>query len=187
MRGLLFTEFLEYLETRFGPAQVDGAIEAAALANEGAFTAVDNYPAAEFYRLLAAVATHTGEDADALLVDYGRHMFQVFLSAHPEYFGALHSTAELMDRVEAHIHLEVKKLHPDAKPPRFRLSASDGEGWVLRYYSHRPLHALAHGLLEAASVHFDEAISVRREIASGAQDLQAVFHLMAIETNERAS
>jgi hypothetical protein len=180
MRGLLFTEFLEFVEQRFGPARVEAALDAVEAEHGGAYTAIDNYPARELYELLANVAQAEQADPDALLVEYGRYLFDVFLEGHPDYFGALTSTAQLMERVEDHIHIEVKKLHPDAKPPRFRVESGEG-GWVVRYYSHRPLHAVAHGLMEASGKHFDEPLRIVREVADGAQDLQAVFRLLKLE------
>ncbi|MEM9387255.1 MAG: heme NO-binding domain-containing protein [Pseudomonadota bacterium] len=182
MRGLIFTEFMDYVEARFGLGRVEAVLDAIAASDGGAYTAVDNYPAQELYAMLAAVARQEHEDAEALLVDYGRHLFGVFLTGHPEYFGALQSTAALMERVEDHIHIEVKKLHPDAKPPRFRTQGGNGE-WTVRYYSHRPLHALAHGLMEASAVHFGERLRIVREVADGAQDLQAVFRLLDLSAH----
>ncbi|MEO0974538.1 MAG: heme NO-binding domain-containing protein [Pseudomonadota bacterium] len=178
MRGLLFTEFMDFLEQRFDDVTVDKALEEANPASRGAYTTVDNYPAAELYRILACVASAQLVDADTLLVEYGRHLFKVFLRDHAAYFATIDGTITLMERVQDHIHVEVKKLHPDAKPPRFEVTGDQDTGWTVHYYSHRPLHAVAHGLMQAARTHFSEDIDIVRDVADGAQDLQAVFRLL---------
>jgi hypothetical protein len=177
MRGLLFTEFLEFVDARFGGACVDDLLTAVRTPHGGAYTAVERYPASELYAMLAALAERERADPDRLLVEYGHHLFGALHDAHPDYFANISGTADLMAHVEDHIHIEVKKLHPDAKPPRFRMEGADGR-WTVRYYSHRPLHAVAHGLMEAAGRHFGEQLTIEREIADGAQDLQAVFTLL---------
>ena len=56
MKGLVFTELLEYVEENFGFDVADKIIENAKLENNGAFTQAGNYPFEELVKLVVALS-----------------------------------------------------------------------------------------------------------------------------------
>jgi hypothetical protein len=56
MKGVVFTEFLEMVEGRFGLAMADRIIEAAQLPSSGAYTAVGTYDYTEMVHLVNALS-----------------------------------------------------------------------------------------------------------------------------------
>jgi hypothetical protein len=64
--------------------------------------------------------------------------------------------------IEAVIHVEVRKLYPDAELPVFNVSRPDAQTLVLDYRSPRCLDALAHGLIDACVERFGGGVHVQR-------------------------
>ena len=83
MKGIVFTEFLEMVEQRFGLEMVDRIIDAAALDNDGAYTAVGTYPCRELLQLVGALAAATATPAPKLVRAFGHHLFGRFREAYP--------------------------------------------------------------------------------------------------------
>lgn len=77
MKGLVFTELLEYVENNFGFDMADKIIEEAKLPNNGSFTQAGNYPFEELVRLVVALSKRSNIiEVPKLLEIFGEHMFQ---------------------------------------------------------------------------------------------------------------
>ena len=59
MKGIVFTEFLELVEEKFGIEMVDEIITASNLESGGAYTAVGTYKFVEMINLLTALSART--------------------------------------------------------------------------------------------------------------------------------
>ncbi len=82
MKGMIFTEFLEMVEERFGLATVERILGQAAPENEGAYTSVGNYHHGEMVRLVVALSETSDIPADELLQVFGRWVFLRLFVAH---------------------------------------------------------------------------------------------------------
>jgi len=178
MMGVVFTELLEAAEARYGLAKVDAALTAANTETGGSYTAVARYDHRELVRLLVELSKATGESLGALVQEFARHLLPVFLSRPEASAGGATpgSVFELLDGLEPSIHATVRKLHPDAAPPRFECTR-DGERMVVRYHSHRCLGDFAHAMLTAAAEHFGETINIERRELSDSSDNAVEFVL----------
>lgn len=160
MKGIVFTEFLEMVEDRFSPETADQIIEQANLPSGGAYTAVGTYDHAEIVALVQQLGKETGMDLSALLHAFGKHLFTRFVEGFPHFFEGQENAFDFLAQVEDHIHVEVKKLYPDAELPSV-LAARDGpERMTIVYRSDRAMADLAHGLIEGCVDHFGEAIDI---------------------------
>ena len=56
MKGMIFTEFLEMVENAYGWEVQENIIDAAALPNDGAYTAVGTYDHQELVSLVVALS-----------------------------------------------------------------------------------------------------------------------------------
>ena len=72
-----------------------------------------------------------------------------------------------LERVENVIHVEVKKLYPDAELPSFECTREGPDRVVMVYRSPRRLSDLAAGLIEGCAEHYGEALDVTRDDLSG--------------------
>ena len=77
MKGIVFTEFLDLVEEKFGLEMVDTIISSSDLASKGAYTSVGTYSFSEMLQLLQHLSEKTGLSIDTLLLVYGEHFFGV--------------------------------------------------------------------------------------------------------------
>jgi hypothetical protein len=163
MKGVVFTEFLEMAEARFSLRVLDRVITAANPASRGHYTSVGTYPPAELVSILVELSKETGLAPDQLLKDFGEHLFARFAVGHPAFFSGVTDAFALLKTVEDYIHVEVRKLYPEAELPAIDCR-DDGPGrLILIYRSPRRLADLAEGLIRGCSKHFDEALTLERE------------------------
>lgn len=83
MKGLIFTEFLDFVAAAHGDDMVDDIIDDCRLPNGGAYTSVGTYDHAEMQALIAALAQRTRAPAPEILGRYGRHLFHRFVELFP--------------------------------------------------------------------------------------------------------
>ena len=163
MKGVIFTEFAEMAETRFGFDAVDRMFEVAKPAASGVYAATGTYPASELFALVGALSHVVSVPVPKLVHAFGSHLFGALVRMHPEYILRARDCFEFLESIDSHIHVEVRKLYPDAELPRFS-SRTDADRMVmeLEYRSPRRLDDLAQGLIEASLVHFREVATVTR-------------------------
>lgn len=176
MKGIVFTEFLELVETKFGLEVVDQIIEAADLPSGGAYTTVGTYDHQELLGLVVALSEQTDVPVSNLVHAFGKHLFGQFVAAYPFMVEHIHSTAVFIENVEGLIHVEVRKLYPDALLPTVEFKRIDDNNAEVRYRSERPFADLAIGLIEACAEHFGEEMTLERTDGTG-QPNDATFHL----------
>jgi hypothetical protein len=163
MKGIVFTEFLEMLEAQHSADRVDDLIEACALPSNGAYTAVGTYDHAEMVTMVSTLATMTNTPVPELLKGFGQHLFGRFFALYPGFFEGVTDTLDFLSRIEDVIHVEVRKLYPDAELPRFEIERQSPHVLSMVYHSERAMGDLAQGLIEAAAAHFGQSIDLIRE------------------------
>ena len=164
MKGIVFTEFLDMVESTMSADMVDDVIEAARPASGGAYTAVGTYDHREMVSMVGALSEFSGQPVPDLLYTFGRHLFGRFVVLYPMFFEGVDNALEFLARVEAVIHEEVLKLYPDAQLPRFEAQWQTPERLSLVYRSPRHMGDLAHGLIDGCVVHFGEPVTVQRVV-----------------------
>lgn len=162
MKGIVFTELLEMVEERYSLDVVDRIVERAQLPSGGVYTSVGTYPPAEAISLVRELSKETGASASELLHTFGLHLFKRFAVGFPHFFRPEDDTLGFLERVETVIHVEVKKLYPDAELPTFDCMRNDG-ALTMIYRSPRCLSSLAEGLIQGCADHFGEPIAIARE------------------------
>ena len=163
MKGIVFTEFIEMVEDRFTPAVADRIIGRAQLANGGAYTAVGTYEHAELVRLVQELARETGLGAGALVRGFGEHLAGRFAEHFPQFFAACPTLFDFLASVDGTIHVEVRKLYPDAELPAFDVESMDAGRMAMVYRSARRFEDLAEGLIVGSARHYRDAVDMRRE------------------------
>ena len=153
MKGILFVEFVDFLENKLGEDHTQELIDDANLDSGGAYSRVGQYDYQEMIQLLTMAASKSGEQADVLLKEFAEHIFRVFNRDYSDFFKEINSGVEMLKTVDDHIHVEVRKLYPDAELPKFTYQ-EDGQQLLLHYRSPRPLATIAEALLKACLKHF---------------------------------
>ena len=163
MKGIVFTEFLEMVEEKFGYEMVDRIIEGSNLPSNGAYTAIGTYDHAEIVELLTNLSNFTDNQASFLLKEFGRYLFDTFLKNYPVFFDHCKNGFDFLASIDNHIHVEVRKLYPDASLPEFKSKILHNE-MQLQYLSERKMGDLAEGLIEKTMEHFNHRYQLRKKL-----------------------
>lgn len=172
---MVFTELLGMAEAAVGERVVDGILDALRLSNDGAYSAVGNYPCSELMRIVGALSDHTGLPGAELQRLFGHHMLNRFFQTHPKFFAGKATILDLLQAIEGEVHVEVRKLYPDAELPSFETEWLWPDALRMTYRSTRPLSDFCHGLIEACSSHFDRPATVERVASIPADPTTATF------------
>jgi Haem-NO-binding len=160
MKGIVFTEFLEMVETKFGYNTVDTILTMQPLASEGIYTSVGTYPHEEMVTLVVNLHNQTQIPIDTLLETFGEYLFNGLFKAYENRFSGLNNAFDMLASVEHYIHVEVKKLYPDAELPTFVIEEHTPNKLVMLYQSERRMAALAVGLIRGCLIQFGEEATI---------------------------
>ena len=162
MKGMVFTELLSFVEQIHGADAVDDLIDACDLPSGGAYTAVGTYDHAEMQALVAALSRQSNTPPNELLEVFGQHLIGRLRVSLPDFFKAAPTLFDFLESIDRRIHVEVRKLYPDAELPEFRAEHYDNETMHLDYISCRPFEALAAGLIRGTAQTYGEPIWLER-------------------------
>ena len=175
MKGIVFTEFLEMVESKFSPELADSIIEGAELPSGGAYTAVGTYDHHELIKLVTCLSQETGISTTELTRSFGVYMFERFYVLFPKYFEGIGSSFQFLELIHDYIHVEVRKLYPEAELPSFECDTSQPGHLRLTYRSTRPFAPLAEGLIRGCIAHYKEAADIEIEDLSDGAGTAARF------------
>lgn len=148
MKGIIFTEFLELVEEKFGLEMVDDIIEQSKLSSGGAYTSIGTYEFSEMLQLITNLSKNTKLSIDDLLLVFSEHLFKALIKGHPNLVEHYKDPMNLLASIENHIHVEVQKIYPDAQLPKFEMISRSDEKMVMIYKSDKALYVLGKGLME---------------------------------------
>ncbi len=182
MKGIVFTEFLEMVEEKFGYYVVDQIIAASDLPSEGVYTAVGTYPHAEIVSLLMSLSKTVNLDPTLLLNEFGKYLFDTFLKGYPQFFNGVDNAFDFLATIDNHIHVEVKKLYPDATLPKFDSEIRADNTMVMIYRSERKMAALAEGLIQKSFLHYNENATLeKRNIKEDGSEVEFILKRVPVE------
>ena len=164
MKGIIFREFLDLVEDKFGLETVDEIIQKSELKSEGAYTTTGTYEFSEMLQLISNLSQKTSISADDLLLIYGEHLFGVFKKKYPQMINSYKDPIELLSSIENHIHVEVIKLYPDAELPSFQVIEKSEKSLIMLYKSDRALYKLGLGLMNETFNHFQTKVNIFTEV-----------------------
>ena len=156
MKGIILSEFVEFLEESLGDSRTQKIIDASQLKSLGAYSRVGQYDYQELIQLLTQTVSETDTEAKVLLEQFSDHLFKVFKRDYSLFFEGVSSAAEMLTQIDNHIHVEVQKLYPDAELPKFEY-IRNGNQLTLKYQSPRPLALVAQSLVGACLKFFGDS------------------------------
>ena len=167
MKGIIFTEFITIVETQFGleisQKMFDHANDA------GVYTAVGSYDHRQLIKLIMSLSHITNIPAQELQQTYGRLVFPSLLQALPIPDIESDDTFIFIEKVERHIHIEVKKLYPDVTPPKFTFSNQTQSTMILDYHSARCMGYVCMGVLEGCANYFNQSLTIAMQPMNASQ------------------
>jgi len=163
MKGIVFTEFLEMVEKEYGYDMVDNIINKSDLPSGGVYTSVGTYAFSEMGMLLHNLSVDTNLSMSQLLNTFGKYLFHTFVKNYPGFFEAAPDAFKFLESIEDYIHVEVKKLYPDAELPSFDTKRLDNNSLEMIYRSERRMADFAEGLIEKTLEHYGETANISKE------------------------
>tara|TARA_R110000787_G_scaffold203793_5_gene314405 strand:+ start:497 stop:1036 length:540 start_codon:yes stop_codon:yes gene_type:complete len=163
MKGIVFTEFLDLVEDKFGLEMVDKIISQSKLESEGIYTSIGTYRFSEMLQLLQNLNSNTGISIDELLLVYGEHFFSVIETSYPGLLATYKDPIEMLASIENHIHVEVRKIYPEAELPTFIVEERTQNSLIMIYKSSRAMHHFGLGLMNKTFEHFNSKGTISLE------------------------
>ena len=155
MKGFIFTNFIEFVETNHGLEMVDEMITNCNLPSEGIYSSFSNYDFDELVSLLTYVSQKTNVNPEILLEKFGAFVFPYLIGKHSYIIENFDNPIDLIGGIENHIHIEVRKLYNDADLPTFRVVEKTTKKLTVIYNSSKGLTFFALGLMKETLNHFN--------------------------------
>ncbi|MDY0781512.1 heme NO-binding domain-containing protein [Tenacibaculum sp. IB213877] len=163
MKGIVFTEFLEMVESTFGLETVDYIVENSDLKSEGVYTSVGTYDFIEMVNLITKLSEKVNIPVNNLIYEYGKYFFNVLTNSYPEIFKLYNSPLNLLSSIESHIHVHVRKIYPEAELPTFEVLEETDSNMKMIYKSERAMYMFALALIEKTFEHYHDKATVSYE------------------------
>lgn len=158
MRGLIFNHLADMVEEQFGLETWDAILDESG--QEGVYVAAENYPTEALVSLVAAAHKLSGIPVNDLVKAFGEYMFPKFIASNPQFVTPEMTLKEFLLSVDRTIHVEVRKLHPDANLPQFSYKDENDNELTMYYNSERKLCHLAEGLIAGAAKYFNTSYTL---------------------------
>ncbi len=164
MKGVIFVEFLEMIDEKFGLDVTEEIIEESSLPSKGYYTSIGTYSDSEMISLITTLHQKTQIPLPELQKSFGYYLFNRFTIRYRSMIDHFKSGFELLKKIDSCIHVEVQKLYPEAVLPSFEFKEISDTELKLIYRSNRKMPDLAEGLIKASMDHYQEDCSITREV-----------------------
>jgi hypothetical protein len=170
MKGIIFNLLEEFVVETQGIEVYEEILASTSLRTAEPFVGPGSYPDEDLMALVAATIARLGIDQDSALRAFGRFCIPKLAQRFPALMAPYrHPKAFLLTVTKLH-DLEMRKLYPDATPPRFAYESPAEDRLVMRYLSPRKLCALVTGLIDGVAEYYGVPIGQEQAccMASGA-------------------
>lgn len=162
MKGVIFSEFINWVEEAFSPQIADQMILRAHLPNDGSYTRVGSYPHEEVLTMIGQLVEITGRPVPDLAETYGYWLSSRFAELYPQFFLGYTDAISFLQAIDGIHQKEVKKLYPDSRTPSV-IAHVDGQDLLISYASHRPFADVAFGLIRGYIDFFNDDLTLERD------------------------
>lgn len=131
MKGLIFTEFMDLVEEKFGLDALDKLLSDAG--DEGVYTSVGSYDHRDLVKLIVQLSKQTGISAEELQRVFGQSVFENLYQSLPERSSlqGCKNSLQFIRLVEDYIHIEVKNCINKPILHALNLSLKPKQKWSL--------------------------------------------------------
>jgi hypothetical protein len=159
MHGLIFAELKKFTEERLCVDAWPELLAKAALPGR-MYLPIHHYPDAEAVAIVQAACARTGQQADAVLQQFGEFIAPDLLNMYSAVIDRRWRTLEVVENTEQTIHTVVRLRNPGATPPELRTERAGPSEVVVIYSSQRKMCGVAKGIVRGLARHFGELIAI---------------------------
>jgi len=163
MKGVVFTGFFELVEEKFGYEMVDKLIESCNLDSDGIYTSIGTYSHGEMVQLVTKLSEFTEVPVPDLLQVFAKFFGSKHLRKYEAFYKQAYDTFSFLESIHDHIHVEVRKIYPDAELPHFETDRISDNVLEMIYTSSRKMSSFAVGLIEDTADYYKEKVDIKRE------------------------
>lgn len=161
MKGVVFDILRDMVEENYGLEGWQAILEASG--SHGLYVASKTYDDHELMSLVAAASEITKIPTFDLIFAFGEFMVSGFQQRFPKFFET-ESFIKFLISVDKIVHVEVRKLYPDAVLPTFDYSDEEPEKLTMIYKSPRKLCRLAEGLISGSAQYFNQKYELTHDV-----------------------
>ncbi|MBX2882729.1 MAG: heme NO-binding domain-containing protein [Granulosicoccus sp.] len=161
MKGIVFNLLADMVEEKFSLEVWDNLLQATG--QDGVYVSTESYPDDKLFALVTEASNVSGIPANDLVRTFGEYMFPRFFAENQSFFSPGMTLKEFLLMVDRVIHVEVRKLHPDANLPQFEYIDETDNELTMMYSSPRKLCMLAEGLIAGAADHFETQYTLEHD------------------------
>ena len=128
---------------------------------DAAYSRLGIYPDSDLMALVGAAVEESGLETSEVVEAFGLFLAKRFSEDYARFFEAADGLFAFLESVDRHIHVQVRKLHPEAVTPSVQLTRKDADEAVLVYRSSRKLCALARGMMVGAAEYYETELTIQ--------------------------
>ena len=182
VKGILFTEFLELIETQFGADMLDSVLDEVNPASGGIYTTMSSYDHSELVDILRVLSKHSNVPLANLNKTFGMYYVPEFTASYTDLFDRHSSSFALLENIEWLIHSEARRLYPSAVPPKIDCNRLSPTSMELVHEGPKCLGDVAEGVIHGCAFYYGEKITVRRRVLRDSTCTIERFLLTLVET-----
>jgi len=170
MKGIIFTEFLDLVEERFGLEMVDKIICQSKLDSQGIYTSIGTYSFYEFLQLLHNLSKNKSISLVNLLRVFAAQIFSAMDSIYPDMLTSCNDSIEMIAAMNQHIEKifttvnaspeELLKAKSFSPLPQFTVKEKTKNSLIIHYKSERGMQHFWLGLMHEMFQHFNETATI---------------------------
>lgn len=180
MKGIVFVKFNEFIEELWGDEFWDELLDEADLPSEGIYTTVGTYDDQELFSLIGLVVEKKGISGVEAQQAFGKWVFKELYNVAPAGAHDFKDVFEFLHAVQDFIHVEVKKLNPDAILPEFTFLSETPTTLSLHYQSPRKLCFFCEGIIYGLAEHTQQSIEVTHQECEHQGDERCVLQVAKV-------
>lgn len=183
MKGIIFNLLEDFVTETWGDSAYDDLASQCDLETTEPFVGPGTYPDKDLVTLATAVAEKAALPLPDALRAFAAHSFPKLAKKYPVFLDSQPDARSFLRSVEGVIHVEVRKLFPEARTPRFLYEDASNGDLIMTYQSERNLYPVVEGFIEGVALHYQEGITVRREETELEGKVAHRFHLRFSSTS----
>lgn len=158
----------------------DTLLNEANLESEGVYTTVGTYDDEELFTLIGLVVEKQNISSKEAQFAFGKWIFKELYNAAPPGAHDFKDVFEFLHAVQNYIHVEVKKLNPDALLPEFDFLSESATTLSFHYQSPRKLCFFCEGIVYGLAEHTKQKVQVSQSECEHEGDGRCVIEVVKI-------
>ena len=160
MQGSIYTTFSDMIIEKMGMEQWNELLEKTNPPSKGIYTSGQQYEDSELINMVVELSNKTGIEVEKLVEAFGQYLFDSLYKSSPVDVSEIKSLREFLLAIDQVIHVEVKRVHPNAYLPKFEYDEGENGELIMYYSSKRKLCHASIGLIFGAAKKFNETINI---------------------------